>query len=396
MPAQYATAYNIAGGELPASQFGGTYPKPVSKYISYIQRPEGSSSTPTVDEGMSGPLRFANRDATNPTTAENDDPHRNDRSGYYGMGKLFGLDDPQYNEYATNLLDEHQAIDQDGTKLAKLSDKYRVPEMDEWSRLLGGRNLSFASTTTPTALNGVPFRIYRGSSRESLLRFGTDAYKSNGSTIMYGVVNGRTRATVLPSNIVRVTGYYKEYGKPNGVTLMDYTPMFDDSERGAFRATLTTHGGSQALGRRLVVDYAYLGNEPSQPTVDASLTTIASETWWAQKKAEGKVITLTFPLAGVIADVHGNTPSQEQGGSYQTIYPRGGGALYHSAKRYLYYLGANAAPNSLAANILLSGIQGGAGGPAPTAAANPAITHSGAPATEIVYGPTLRLFYKDL
>lgn len=270
LPIEYASEYNLAGGN------GWTYTL--------------SNISPQPD-GVQGPLRFSNRTSANTV---NSTPHDNDQSGYYNWYRLTG----EYHGTSNNPLKNLQAsdvrlIDTDGIE-RNLVDNYFVPELDHWWGVFPRKTTNWSDLNHPQVENfqlGYDEQLYFVAQSEYLP--GTSSNNDSQDAFIYAI---------------RFAAYSgaEESESFHGSGARTYQPLLDNSLRCAYRYTRVgglsawAHSNNQNLTSQMKIDVVYLGEEAT-PT---SLSDIKESSWWSSRSSQ--IISRTFPVPGSVENSSAN------------------------------------------------------------------------------------------
>lgn len=303
MPMEAITEYNLAGG-------AGTYAYP---------QLAGGAAIP----GLSGDLRFANRDANNPATATVTNPHANNGSGYYNWYILNGvvgtrstLNNVDYNPNAKDLKTA-QLYDVDGQQVP-LKNKYYIPEQDDWWGIFPGPQVS---GTYGNTMNWGASSSNASVTREALrvggpdlpLRFTTsssyaDAVTEHGNQVVYAL-----RFLKAAPGTWR---YYAKWYNPNTNT-PDITVCFPRAENNLL-ASLYKY--THIRGSHIEIEAIHLG-EAGYAALLASVGSVTPtgaqlQSWWSTNAGLSpySVVKRTFASAGAYRPNMTSPPMTTSGG----------------------------------------------------------------------------------
>lgn len=301
LPIQLITDYNLAGGP----SYG------ITQMPSATQWPNGQ-----VPEGTKGVLRFSNI-ASNGTP--NPDPHDNMASGYYNWFMVQPNDAMRYSaHFNPNSVNLHnmQLLDEDGQTI-RLGDKYYAPHIDNlWG--------VFASYPYPQGYTKRWYDPARGDyDRQEIMSVGQGSgpgalsqyYRSwyrGGGALNPGPYDYASEHVIYAIRFEkRKTCEPKTYDFPKE-GIRTYTSAPNDMLKCAYRFLRVGRWEnnnkeiSQWKRRRIQIDVVYLGEE----TTPTPLSSVANEGWWSARKNEGKVISKTFTVGGIIRGVLSGSTSK--------------------------------------------------------------------------------------
>ncbi len=308
LPIQLITDYNLAGG--PSY---GTAQLPTT----------GHWLDGAVYDGVQGELRFSN---TTSTGAMNPDPHDNKASGYYNWFMVQSdVANRTSSHFNPNSIDLHGETlrDEDGQTI-RLGDKYYVPHIDNLWGVFPGYPSSVSDARykwyNPSASNSTIDEIMsvgQGTGAEALLQSYRAQYSNgrllttdiNGEAVIYAIRFAK-KTTCDPT--------YYDFEKEGRRT---YTAAPNDMMKCAYRYQRVglwniNIAGAEMIAqwktRRFKIEVVYLGEEAgATPLDDGTSNSVASEAWWNARRAEGKVISKTFSVAGAIRGILRKSSSSE-------------------------------------------------------------------------------------
>lgn len=310
LPIQLITDYNLAGGP----SYGTT------------QIPLGSWLEGVVSDGVKGDLRFSNIKSNGEI---NPDPHDNRASGYYNWFMV--QSDPANRTSAyfnPNSIDLHDQnlLDEDGRTIIRLGDKYYVPHIDNLWGIFPGYPSSVSDARykwhNPSATNSTIDEIMsvgQGTGVEALLQSYRAQYSNGrllttdtgGEAVIYAIRFAK-KTTCAPTY-----SYFEKEGRRT------YTAAPNDMMKCAYRyqriglwKNIYVTGAAEEIAewktRRFKIEVVYLGEEAVATPLDGGTSnSVASEAWWDARRAEGKVISKTFSVAGPIRGIVRKSSSSE-------------------------------------------------------------------------------------
>lgn len=257
LPIQYVTDYNLAGGH------------------------SVTSTTTGLKGTYYGALRFAE--------------NYNNHSGYYHAAhvddtftRASGPKPP--SAPSDNIFSQ--------MKLLPGTEGYTLPDVEQWRGIFpGARNGIVISRSFAGAQNVDEFM----SVGENFYDYYRQSYKSDysqgftnseGDDVVYAIrfkARGDLRylKVPMPTSPSNAIGhdYYRTYPSAQ-----------NDRFKCAYRFTRLGNHRADSVRGTLVIDVAYLGVEDT-PT---NLSDVSDESWWAQKKSAGLLITKVFPATGIL------------------------------------------------------------------------------------------------
>lgn len=336
LPIEYVTDYNLAGGEGLTYSLSNVSPQPM---------------------GVQGPLRLANFNADG---SPNNHGHRTDMSGYYNWYKVAGVYNSTYNPDTKNLQAEVDAAFGPG--------KYYVPTIDQlwaltpsyhetqWSGPSIGDNGYEVNDVDDAIAFGSPDALIRRSYRAEYSipmtsTGGADTW--NNSSHVYAI-RFKSRAS-NPNPML----YNFDDPATNGTKKVSYPSALDNSLKCAYRfVRLGRYNEWQISGKissflGVRIDVVYLGEE----IVPTELSTISNEQWWADKQAQGLVISKTLPAVQWVYGVSSPTVALHPLNGFALTYfapnPRNSNNGYTVTGYASGYTGSNGIPREYGGTIRL-------------------------------------------
>lgn len=294
LPIEYVAEYNLAGGPSAIEPLGGT-------------------TTMDYTTAHLGPLRFSNLQANGQPEPN---PHANNRSAHYPWGSVT-VRNPSDDLRPQNLMDV------DGSTI-RLSDKYRIPELDDWWGVMpaptsGVRNLAnigfnwdgtdnIGQFPNPNAKN-IPLRtkcaehmkvgdpasgviLAQNYSSEYSLPHYKNTSSADGDAILYALRFMKQENCEDIEHRIFIEDPVRFYASAQDNTLAC-----------AYRfhrvGSHDTWEDRESMSHQLVVEVVYLG----ESVRTTPLTTISNEAWWATKRSEGKVYKMILPAIRCLTDV---------------------------------------------------------------------------------------------